>query len=466
MTIDSGTKRRLLLGFISNWVSKTASSIIQLIQVPFFLHYWPEAQYGEWIIVNSLPTYLSFSNIGFGTVAGNEMTMAEARGDREGALRSFQSCWWLICLALLVAGSALAITLFFVPIGKLLNVHIISDTDARWILMYLGVSVLLGQLEQLLQSAFRAVGRYPYGSFVKSCLTLAAFGSTLVPVGLGYGPRTTALVLASANMAGTIFLAILVRIQIPWIRFGWRYASFSEIRRMAPLAFAFLGFPLGNGLNLQGTLQVVSYAMGPVAVVIFSTARTISRIALQMVQMINSTFEPEFSRSFAKNDIPLVRTLHRHACQMALLIAFGVVACVMIGGPYFLSHWTRGKVPPNPMLLFLLLVVVIFFAMWSTSSTVMYATNQHKKLAGVYVMATGVTVIVTYFAAKHYGLYGAAASLILSEVLMNLYVLPSSLRIAHDTMGAFLRSMLTIPAPLRPEAIMRRLKRSHPALES
>ncbi len=464
--MDSGTKRRLVLGLLSSWISKVASSLIQLVQIPFFLHFWSESVFGNWIVLNAIPSYLSFSNIGFGSVAGNEMTMSEARGDRETSLRVFQSCWWLIFWVMLATSIVVAAALFLIPVSTLLNVRYISEQDCRLIVAYLGFSVLLGQFEQLLQSAYRSVARNPYGSFIKSCMAVAAFAAMLIPVGLGYGPRTAALVFAAANVAGTITLALMVKHDIPWVEFGWRYASFSEIKRMTPLAFAFMGFPIGNALNLQGTVQVISYAMGPIAVVIFSTARTVSRIALQMVQMINGTFEPEFSRSFAQNDIPLVRTLHRHACQMALLIALGVVAIVLLAGPTFLSHWTHGKVPPSRTLLLLLLIGVIFYSLWSTSSTVMSATNQHKTLAAVYMGATGITVLVSYAAARTYGLYGAALSLILSEVLMSLYVLPASLRIAQDTLPAFVAGMFTIPAPLKPDAILRRLRRSKPQYES
>ena len=462
--MDRATKRRLVLGLISNWISRMASSTIQLVQVPIFLHFWSEPVFGDWLIVNAIPSYLSFSNIGFGTVAGNEMTMAEARGDRATSLRVFQSCWWLIVVVMLVTGMVVAAALLVIPAGKLLNVHAISGTDTRWMIAYLGFSVLLGQLEQLLQSAYRAIGRYPYGSFVKSCMSLGAFAAMLVPVGMGYGPRTTALVFASANVTGTLMLALLVRKDIAWVRFGWRYAEFTEIRRLAPMAFAFMGFPLGNALNLQGTLQAVSYALGPVAVVVFATARTVSRVALQMVQMINATFEPEFSRSFAIEDVELVRTLHRRACQVALIIAFCVVFAMVLGGPYFLHHWTQGKVPPSRPLLMLLLVVVIFYSLWSTSSGLLAATNQHKKLAAVYLGATGVTVLITFAVARWYGLYGAAASLLVSELLMNLYVLPASLRIAQDTLPAFLGSLFTFPDELRPVALVRRLRRSRPAV--
>lgn len=463
--MDSATKRRLGLGFVSSLISKMASSVIQLVQVPFFLHFWSLPVFGDWIIVNSIPSYLGFSNIGFGNAAGNEMTMAEAVGDREKSLRVFQSCWWLIVAAMSVVGLLVAGAITLVPLAKLLNIKNISDHDARWMVAYLGFAVLLGQLEQLLQSVYRCVGRYPYGSFIKSCMSLGAFASMLVPVGLGFGPRTTAMVFAIANVAGTLLLGIMVRRDIPWIRFGWQHASFAEIKRLAPSAFAFMGFPIGNAINLQGTIQAVSYALGPVAVVIFSTARTVSRVALQMVQMINGTFEPEFSRSFAQNNAALIRTLHRRACQMALIIAFTIVFLMMLGGPFFLNHWTQGKVPPSRELLSMLLTVVILYSLWSTSSGIMYATNQHQKLAAVYLGATGITVVVTFFAARYFGLIGAAASLLVSEALMNVYVLPSSLRIAHDTFPAFLRSLLDVPPALHPWALLRRLKRTRPALE-
>jgi O-antigen/teichoic acid export membrane protein len=111
-------------------------------------------------------------------------------------------------------------------------------------------------------------------------------------------------------------------------------------------------------------------------------------------------------------------------------------------------------------LLFLLLLSVFFYSLWSTSSTLIAAINQHRRLAAYYLVATGVTLAVTYAMAREYGLLGAAGSLILSELIMDTYVLPASLRISHDTWGGFLRSMWDIPRTLRPAALLARLRRT------
>jgi O-antigen/teichoic acid export membrane protein len=457
--MDSATKRRLGWSFLSNIVSRFSQTAITFIQVPVFLHFWSVPLYGEWLVLNSIPNYLAFSNSGFGTVAGNDMTMLVAGGNRERALQVFQSCWWLILTICTTITLLLCGTLYFLPAALLLKISTISETDTKWIIFYLAVSILLAQLEMLLQSAYRSIGRYPYGAFVKSAMAVAAFSCTLLSVILGYGARTTALVYAVASIAGTTFLALLVKHDIPWIEFGWRHARFSEIRRITRPAIAFMGFPIGIALNMQGTLLAVSYALGPVSVVVFSTARTVSRGALQMVQMINSTFEPELTLSFGAGKIDLTRALHRRACQLALLVAAVVVSGVMVVGPYFLHHWTGGHVPPSRGLLSVLLVVVVVYALWSTSSTLLTSTNQHQKMAAVYLAATSLTCVVCYFFARWEGLFGAAAALLLSELAMNCYVLPESLHIAQDTFPAFMASMLHYPESLKPAALLARLRR-------
>ena len=464
--MDSSTQRRLLFGFLSSWVSKLAGSVVQLVQVPVFLHFWSVPLYGEWIIINSIPTYLGFSDLGFGSVAGNEMTMLVARDDRDGALRVFQSCWWLITILCSAAMLLLSIGLYYLPVAKYLKIVSISESDTKWIVFYMGIAVLFGQLEQLIQSAYRCIARYAYGSFIKSTLSLSSFFCMILAVIAGADPRRTALVFAMANVVGTLILCVMVRRDIPWLRFGWHYARLAEIRRLTAPAIAFMGFPIGNALNLQGTLLAVGYVLGPTEVVIFGTARTVSRVALQLVQMVNGTFWPEMSIAYGARDIPLTRTLHRRACQLALLIAVVVIAGMMTVGPWFLHRWTGGHVPPSRGLLSILLLVVVFYTMWSTSSTLLAATNRHQKLAAYYITGTTLTVVATYFLARRFGLYGAAASLLLSEMVMNLYVLPASLRIAEDTLPAFFASLLHWPHSLRPAALMARFAGSKPGLES
>ena len=116
--------------------------------------------------------------------------------------------------------------------------------------------------------------------------------------------------------------------------------------------------------------------------------------------------------------------------------------------------------PPSPGLLGILLSVVVANALWSTSSTLLTAINRHQRLAAWYLFGTSVTVVLTYVLAKQFGLYWAAASLLVSELVMNMYVLPASLKLSHDTFPAFLASMTQYPQSLRPAALLARIRRT------
>jgi O-antigen/teichoic acid export membrane protein len=172
------------------------------------------------------------------------------------------------------------------------------------------------------------------------------------------------------------------------------------------------------------------------------------------------------SIAYGAGNYELIRTLLRRACQLALITAIFIVLIMMTFGPWFLTHWTGGHVPPSRPLLSILLLVVVFFALWSTSATLIGATNQHQRLATYYILGTSLTCVGCYFFARAWGLYGAAASLLICELVMNLYVVPASLRIARDTLPSFLAALLQYPTSLRPAILLARLRRSKPGYES
>ena len=72
-------KNRIIKGISANLVSQVINAAIQLVSLPIFLKYWGADLYGEWLILSSIPIYLSMSDIGFGVAAANEMTMKIAQ---------------------------------------------------------------------------------------------------------------------------------------------------------------------------------------------------------------------------------------------------------------------------------------------------------------------------------------------------------------------------------------------------
>lgn len=449
----SSVTRRLLAGLGANTYGRLIATLIQIVSVPIYLTHWGAPLYGEWLLLNAIPSYFLMSDIGFGTVAGNEMTMLVAAGNNEEALTVFQSVWVLItgisaaCLVLVLA------SVFFVPLDRLFHLHSLTLIQARLIVIWLSMSVLFGMQEALFQAAFRCVGRYAFGTAAKSTVMLASFSAIMIVILFHQPPEIAAIAMMLVNWTGTFVMWVLLRRGIPWIRFGTKHAKVATIRRLASPSISFMFFPLGSALNIQGTLMVIGHVMGPVGVVTFSTARTISRSAYQVMQLINNSVWPEMSAAFGRNDLNLAKSLHRRSCQASIFLCIATIAVVATFGDRIWKAWTVGKIAADPILLDLLLLQMLVASLWFTSSVVATSINRHQSTARL-ILGTTVLSLVLSWQLLHVPtlqLRGVAISLVVGDGIMAAVVLRQSLGILNDTFGAFLASMFTIPR-LRPIA--------------
>jgi O-antigen/teichoic acid export membrane protein len=254
------------------------------------------------------------------------------------------------------------------------------------------------------------------------------------------------------NGLGTLLLLILLRREITWIRYGVGHASWAAIRRLTMPAISFMMFPVVNALSLQGMLVVVGHVMGPIAVVIFSTARTISRSANQAMQLINNSVWPEMSAAYGSGDINLAKRLHRRACQISIMLCLAIAIVASVFGDHLWKAWTIGKIVTDPILLDSMLFQLVVSAFWYTSSVVPLATNKHQGLAKVLLGATLLSLVLAWLLMRipALGLRGAAGAMVLTDVLAATYVLKLSLGLLNDTPSAFFLSMLSVPKLRRP----------------
>ncbi len=208
-----------------------------------------------------------------------------------------------------------------------------------------------------------------------------------------------------------------------------------------------MAFPAGNAFISQGMTVLVGAVLGPIAVVIYSTVRTLTRSVFQMVAMISNGVWAELSTALGAGNMLLARNLHRCACQASLGLSLAAVSFLAVFGPGIYGVWTHHKVTFDRTLFYILLIEVLANALWFTSSIVPIAWNRHQRQALVYVSATVASLPVAYLLMKWMGLPGAGVSLLIVDLCMIGYVLTSSLRLLHDNLSDF------VPALLRPPTL-------------
>jgi O-antigen/teichoic acid export membrane protein len=444
----SGVAGRIGRGLAANIGGIGVTVVIQFVSVPVLLAAWGVPTYGEWLVLSAVPTYVALSDLSFSSVAGNSMVMLVAQGKRKDAVILGRRLWSIVTVMTGFAVLA-AVVIALVFGGAFGSGAVIPASEARMVLVALFLQVAVGNQYGVLDAWYRAGGRYPLGATMRQLGRLFEFGALMGAVVLGAGPSTAAIAFLAGSAAGFVVSFVVLRRTIPWSTFRPERPHLQTFRELLAPGVAFMAFPIGNALSLQGFTIVIGAMLGAAAVVVFSTTRTITRIALQAMGSINSAIWPELSRSVGSGRLDEARAIMRRSIQLALAASFSMVFALALFGVALIRWWTRGLVDPPVLLLFILLIVIVANSMWVTLSSVLAATNRHKRLAVVYLAGTIVALLGAVPLSSAFGLPGAATALLAIDVGMVAYALPAALRVVEDAPLQFLRVLLDVPGAVR-----------------
>ncbi|HCT83632.1 MAG TPA: hypothetical protein DF296_00345 [Candidatus Margulisbacteria bacterium] len=429
--------RRLMYGVGANAFGQIITIISQIVSVPVFLGFWGINLYGEWLVLSAIPSYLSLSDIGFGSVAGNEMIMLVARGERKKALSVFQSSWVLISVIsmIIILCSVLVMKLF--PLGPVFHIKIMSAYDIQFVLFFLMLQILVSLQIVLMAAAYRAEKKYAKGIFILNTIRFSAFFALTLAVINGAQPPYAALIFFSVMAIGAVGMYLNLRRSYSWVSFGFGAAKLSIVKEFVKPAFWFMAFPAGQIITLQGMVIAINIVLGPVAAVIFSTIRTVTRLAFQTMNILVNSISPEISMAFGNGNIPLVRYLHRRIFQASFWGVAFMVSVLSFSGQYLIQFWTRGRVSADHSFILLMLLAILVNALWYVSSSVQLSINKHQGVALRYLFTSVSSICAAIVLMKFMGLHGVAFAILSADIVMTVFVMKESLLLTQDTLYEF-----------------------------
>lgn len=435
-------KRRLAGAFGASLLNPLATTFAQLINVPIMLRYWGPHLYGEWLLISTIPAYLLLTDFGFGNVAGTDMTIRVHAGDKEGALETFQSTAVLVILASLSIGVILSAIIFLLPVHNILHLSSMTPHETQTALLILCINCLIILQWNFITAPYKCIGKYATALLCVNVIRILESVSFLVLLVTHAGPVQLSMLMLGISIVGTSWLLILKRRMIPWLPLGVKHSKWQRVRELTKPAIAYMAFPTGSAINLQGMTMLVGLALGPLAVAVFNPMRTLTRFILQLSEAVKISVWQELSAAYGQRNWDFARKLHRSACQASLALALLVSCALAVSGPRIFALWTHGRLVMDVPTFYILLLVVLFNSLWNASSSVPLAANRHNRLAVVYLACTSALLLIGFPMIRAFGLRGAAVSLLLCEIGMNIYVVRLSIRLVSDQWPAFAASMI------------------------
>jgi O-antigen/teichoic acid export membrane protein len=436
--------RRLLRGFSANVFGQIVVVGIQVAAVPVLLHSWGPLLYGEWLILSAIPAYFAMADLGFSQSAGNEMAARVARGQYRDAVEVFQS----VGLLVLIAGG----TVFVVLSGLLLSLPdtlwsgfvAIGAAEARIVFWLLAAEVLFKLIEGPNHAGFRANGEYALHTLFYYITLLLQYACALTLAMKGCGPVVAAAGFLAVRVVSTTLVTALLTKRHSWLRWGLTNGSVSRLKGLLSPALANVSVPLAQALNVQGFVLIVGAVLGPMAVVTFSTLRTLSRFVLQLVMAVNHSAEPELASAYGSDNSNLLRRLFRGALRVGFWLALSGSVLLLWMGPYLLEIWTRGQVQFDAKLFYWLVASAFASVLWYGALTLLKAANRHLRASVLYVCAAGCAGgLAAALLAYTRDLSFAGLSLLFMDGVMAVFVLKEAARLFGSNAMSELRATIS-----------------------
>lgn len=426
-SLDRATTRRLGRTLSAQAYGQAVTMAVQIALVPLLLHAWGVRTYGAWLILSAVPFYLTFSDFGFTYVAKNAMVMAVAGGRRDEAVRIFHSIFALLCLAapLLLALTAAIVILGDVP--RWLSLEAAAPATVQATLLLLVINVLLYQFFLLVCAGIRSENR-PASEATWAASARLLEGTAVAAAALTGG----GLVAAAAAMVAARLLALFaayrwLRRLSSWLRLGFRAADRATLGHLWRPALAYMLLPLAQAMLIQGPVLIVGGALGAAATVVFSTTRTIARVGMAAINMINNSVTSEYAALAGAGKGGSAARLLRVQAIVTLAMVAGYAIVILVAAPVVLPLLTNGAVQAAYPFLPLLVAAVAAEMLWSALFTPIAAVNRHGTITMIFLVLSVMAIIAASLLAATYGLNGVAAAVLLAHGMM----IATTLRLAH-----------------------------------
>jgi len=390
--VDLKVRNRLLKNFSSGIYGQVVTSVIQLLGVPIFLHAWGAELYGEWLIVFAIPAYLSMTDLGFSQSAANDMTARAARGERSAALFVFQSLIAFVFTSLACMLVLTSLLVFALPLDTWIHPAKMSLAEVRWTLWLLSVAVLAQLPDGITHAGFRSCGEYALHQGLHGTARFIQFVALWIVVLSGGRPVAAAAAFFLVRAIATAAFTYLLLHRHRWLHYSVDKATRAELCHLLRPALANVAIPLAQVLNIQGMVLAVAAILGPLAVVTFSTLRTLTRLVLQLVFTVSHAAEPELASAYGMGNYSLCRIIFVQSLRAGLWLGLISTAGLALFGDFVLAIWTHGKVAMNSLLFGWLLASAVAGIIWYGGLTALKAANKHLKAASFYLVSSAATV--------------------------------------------------------------------------
>lgn len=409
----------LKVGSIITYINLIISTIIPLLYTPIMLRILGQEEYGLYSLSNSVISYLTLLNFGFGTAIIRFISKFRIEGDHdkiEGVTGLILSIYGIIAIIVCIVGFLLTkgTGLFF---GTGLTVNEIQRLKVLMIIMT--VSTAISFPVSVLSSVSVAYEKYIFRKMIDMIATIATPILNLIVLFLGYASIGLAMIgLGIQLIYGIIFIWYCKQKLNVVPRF--KDMPFYMLKEILGFSIYVFASSIIDMLYWATDKVLIGAVLGTVAVAVYNIGGTFTSMLQNMSSAISGVFGTRVNMMvFGNQPMEKLSELLIRIGRLQYYIVSLILSGYVVFGQIFIDVWA-GKDYSQAYIIGLLTMVPLAVPLiQSIAFSVISAQNKLKFRTIVYAVIAVLNVIGTILAMPKFGIIGAAACTAVAFVVGN-----------------------------------------------
>ncbi|WP_412468460.1 lipopolysaccharide biosynthesis protein [Pedobacter sp. KLB.chiD] len=399
---------------------KGGSILIGLIIVPLTINYISATNYGIWLTLSSIMSWMSFFDIGMGNGLRNKLTHAMAHEQYEEAKRYISSTY----AALIVISGC--VFLFFCIINPLinwrgfLNIPCAVTADMHLLLLILIGAFCIQLSAQIINVVVTAIHQSALAGFISFLGQLGVLITVLI---FRFTVPASLLMVTVALAFVPLFILLIATLilfngRLNHISPELKYVKLKYAKEILHVGGAFFLIQLGALVLFQTDNIIISRVIGPQSVTSFNIAYRLFSIIIMAFTILMTPYWSAFADAYAKKDLVWMKTNFRKMKRIWLLVSLLIIPVLFLLSDLIYSLWIGSSVSVSKVLSFAMACYAVVYTGMSLNSYFLNGLGKIRLQKYLYIIACFVNIPLSVWMTGKIGVAGAVFSNVIVLAVM------------------------------------------------
>lgn len=422
-------QNNLLLNILSNFLFKGLGIGLSFISIPIMLKYLDKDNYGLWILILSITSWIYTFDIGIGNGLKNRLAETLTKKNEKEAKEYIATSYFFVSLISMIFFLFSYIVLNSIDLSKLLNINYLNNYEMNKILLINIGFVCINFIFSLCNNIFLG-SQKSYLSSINSVLSQIISFCFLLSL---FYIKKNSIVLLSLTYGLGIFLSHMILSVYYFYKnknllFKIKDISLNKTKNIFGIGLKIFLVQIAGLIIFSTDNFIITKYTGIENVAIYNIVNKLFGIPLIIMSLITAPIWPAVTKAFYEKDKKWLENILKKLQKLfGILLILTIVMIVL--GKTFIKMWTLNEIEPSLFLVIACGLATLLTCFSNIYSTIIFGIGIGWGIVILSLTQAIINIVVSLIAIIYFdlGVVGVVLGTCFS-MLTNIFVLPKTLK--------------------------------------